>query len=93
MTALDPLEDGRQEFQKWFDEQVEIFRITPKTAWLAAWTARAARERELRETLRQAQEYLPWDPDIADLPPRLVKLNERIKAALSETQPEPQEKP
>ena len=50
--TLDPLEDGEQEFGRWRNKYFWggiSFEMWPKAledAWQAAWTARAARERE-----------------------------------------------
>jgi hypothetical protein len=94
------LEDGREEFEKWArtvvaDDQLDFTAceepscghwfhyLNPTTAWAySAWTARAAREREL---LQDAYKFT-----VNYSGHRVDKLNKRLKAALSETQPEPQ---
>lgn len=74
MTALDPLEDGRQEFETFMRKEMPAFDLTHQSrfrenmgdyaaldtedcwlSWQAAWTARAARERELVKALRALQ--------------------------------------
>jgi hypothetical protein len=103
-AALDPLEDGREEFERWaktewpieyshgllFDRKTnrQYSMIEMAGAW-KAWTARAARERELRKALEGtyialrnnlvASGITRWERD---------SILGKAEAALSDTQPD-----
>ena len=92
MTDL--TEDSRREFEEWCRKKIGDIPANP---WIwEAWTARAARERELREAL-QAMDCLymqiPTWQIKHHLPEETVQKIERAhklasEAVLSETQPE-----
>ncbi len=91
----DPLEDGRQEFVQFCLEngsQGAIHSLWYWQIWQAAWTARAARERELREALRNIVNTLDLTDEGSHIHAENLKLSRKAydlaKAALSETQPQ-----
>ncbi len=95
-AALDPLEDGRQEFEHWAEGKVTVpgGQHPAFETFMAGWTARAARERELRQIVTDLRAHKMQGPSNVTGPvsEALNHVADRIEAALSETQPEPQEK-